>query len=414
MREINITDIKCDLALTPEVQQKIDEISASIEEQSLFHPITVHTLNTSPVTYEVIAGKKRFLAVQKLGRSTITAEVREGLDDFQKEEISLHENLKRGQLAWFDEVDLVKRLHELRQQQHGAGIPNRPKEGQKVGWGMRDTAKELGKALGGVAEDIKLAKMVQMNPALKNIKDKVTAMKVVKQTAKRIFDEEDAAFSGMQECSDEVYLGDASSILAQLPDTIFDFCITDPPWFKFAKADDPSLTRDAFTLPVFKALYRTMKFDSIMYMFVGADDFEYYKKELPKIGWKVQGHPCIWAKEGSLSRTGVRSWEHGRDLELILVAAKGSPVLASSTQVSSIFRSAVVPSKLLIHPNEKPIDLVAQIAKLCSYVGSLGVDPFGGSGVFAETCMKLKRHYVVIERDNDRYKKIVERIGRKK
>jgi DNA modification methylase len=101
-------------------------------------------------------------------------------------------------------------------------------------------------------------------------------------------------------------------------------------------------------------------------------------------------------------------------LELILVAAKGSPVLASSTQVSSIFSHAVVPSKHLIHPNEKPVGLLENIARNCSYSGSLGVDPFGGSGAFAEMCVNLKRHYVVIEREADRYKKIQERLRKRK
>jgi hypothetical protein len=415
MLTIPLESIVCNLEPSPELIGKIEELALSIQEQGLFHPITVHTLNTSPVTYEVIAGRKRFLALKRLEHKAAPCEIKHGLDEYQKEEISLHENLKRGQLPWHEEVELVQKLHDLRQRQHGAGVPNRPSVAQgKTGWGMRDTAKELGKALGGVSEDLQLAKLVRQNPALKNIKDKATAMKVIKQTTKRIFAEEEAIVSGMRDFADEVFFGDSSSILANLPENVFDFSITDPPWLKFAKSDDPTLKRDEFTLPVFKALYRVLKYDSFLYVFVGADDFEYYKVELPKIGYKVQGHPCIWVKEGSLSRTGVRSWEHGRDLELILVAVKGSPVLSSSTQVSSIFNHAVVPSKLLIHPNEKPVGLLEKLARLCSYSGSLGVDPFGGSGAFAEMCRNLKRHYVVIERESDRYKKILERLKVKK
>lgn len=413
MIDIPIADIDCDLIPSPEVQSKIEELSASIQEQGLMHPVTVHTLNGSegaPTRYEVIAGRKRFLAIKMLSVETVPCEVRTGLDKYQKEEVSLHENLKRGQLPWHEEVELVQKLHDLRQRQHGISPPQRPSGGEKKGWGQRDTAEELGKALGAVSQDLQLAKLVKQNPALRNIKDKATAMKIIKQTTKRIFAEEEATVSGMQDCADEVYMGDAAAVISQLPETIFDFCITDPPWLKFAKSDDPTLKRDEFTLPVFKALFRTMKWDSIMYVFVGTDDFEYYREELPKIGWKVQNHPCIWAKEGGLSRTGVRSWEHGRDLELILVAAKGSPVSVSSTQVSSIFNHAVVPSRLLTHPHEKPVGLLANIARNCSYVGSLGIDPFGGSGAFAIMCKNLRRHYVVVEREPERYKKILSRI----
>lgn len=405
--------LQCDLQASEELQIKIEELAESIREQGLFHPLTVHVLNTSPVTYEVVAGKKRFLALKKLEAEEVPCEVKEKLDTLQKEEISLHENLKRGQLPWYEEVLLVQRLHELRQQQHGIQPASRPAEGTKKGWGMRDTARELGKALGGVSEDLQLAKMVKMNPALRNIKDKATAVKVVRQTAKRIYAEEEQAYSIGSDCADEVYLGDATTILPQLPETTFDFCITDPPWLKFEKSDDVTLKRDEFTLPVFKELFRTMKWDSFLYMFVSSDDFEFYKKKFVNIGWKVQAHPCIWTKEGSLTRTGVRSWEHGRDLELIMVAVKGSPVLASNTQVSSIFRHAVVPSRLLTHPHEKPTELLASIARVCSFEGSLGIDPFGGSGSFGRMCQKTRRHYTIIEREPDRYKQIITRLAAK-
>lgn len=413
MQEISIEEINCEYVADAEVQSKIDEIAFSIQERGLLHPITVQLVNGSDKQYEIITGRKRLLAHRKIGRDLILCKVMENLDEFGKKEIALHENLKRGQLPWYEEVILVKELHELRQRQHGVSMPGRP-EKVKSGWGIRDTADELGKALGGVSEDMNLATMVQLNPALKNIKDKTTAIKVVKQTTKRIFAEEEATVSGDVDFADEVFYGDASSILSQLPENSFDFCITDPPWIEFAKSDDVTLKRDAETLPVFKALYRVMKFDSMMYMFAGIDDFNFYQRELVKIGWKVQKHPCVWAKEKFVSRTGVKSWEHGRDLELILVAAKGSPVIASSTQVSSLFNHAVVPSKLLTHPHEKPTELIESLMRYCSYEGSLGIDPFGGSGVFASACIKDKRHYVIIERDHERYLQILSRLKRKK
>ena len=413
MQEIQLKDIAYDPQVTPELQEKIDEIAFSIQEHGLLHPISVQKLNGSDLAYELITGKKRLLAHLKIGRASILCKVFDGLDVFQKKEVALHENLKRGQLPWYEEVMLVKELHELRQQQHGTVPAGRPEGDKKSGWGMRDTALELGKALGGVSMDMQLATLIQMNPALKNIKDKTTAMKVVKQTSKRIFAEEEATVSGDVDFADEVYFGDASSILAQFPETAFDFCITDPPWIEFGKSDDVTLKRDAETLPVFKALYRVMKYDSIMYLFCGIDDFVFYQHKLVNIGWKVQKHPCIWAKGNFMSRTGVKAWEHGRDLEMILVAAKGSPVIASSTQVSALFTHDIVPSRLMVHPHEKPVELIQDIMRYCSYEGSLGIDPFGGSGVFGSACVKDKRHYVIIEREYERYQQILTRLKKK-
>lgn len=414
MIEIPLSNIQCNLELSSEIQSKIDEIAASILEQGLLHPITVHELNTSPATYQVLAGKKRFYACKSLDMESISCEVRRELTPDQQEEISLHENLKRGHLPWYDEVILVAKLHELRQRQHGASEAKRPIGGKK-GWGMRDTAAELGKALGAVSMDISLAKMVMMNPAMKKIRDKSTATKLINQTTKRLSAEEEQYMtSSSVSCADEIYCGDSATILDQLPEMVFDFCITDPPWVKFEKSDDKSLKRDIDTLKVFKSLFRCMKWNSFVYIIVSTEDFYFYQRELPKIGYKVQGHPCAWHKESFLSRTGVKGWEHGRDMELILLAVKGSPVLALSTQASSIFRHAVVPSKLLIHPNEKPMALLSAIAEVCSFDGSLGIDPFGGSGSFAEMCLKNNRHYTVIEREPERYKKILERLEKMK
>jgi DNA modification methylase len=408
---INIDEIAYDEKTASEIAaEKIEQIAASIREQGLLHPVTVQKMNASEgKPYLLITGLIRLLGVKTFSNE-ISVEVKENLDEYQREEIHLHENLRRGHLAWYDEVELVQRLHELRQRQHGASVPNRPTEGKRVGWSIRDTAAELDKALGGVAQDLQLARMVRTNPSLKNIKDKATATKVIRNTVKRIFAEEEATVSGDVPFANEIYLGESTTILNQIPDCVFDFCITDPPWIEYR---DEELTRDDFTLPVFKILFKKMKVDSFMYMFVSADDFEFYKKELPKQGWKVQGHPCAWHKLNHLSRTGMRSWEHGRDLELILLAVRGSPVIVSNSQVSSIFTHAVVPSRHLIHPNEKPIGLIELILGLCSYEGSLGVDPFAGSGSHLEAMRNLKRSYVGIERDPHRFKLMQARLLKK-
>lgn len=388
---------------------KLKNLQDSINEVGLLHPVIVQQLKGSD-EFLLVTGLYRLKAFTLLGIEGIDATVIEQeLDDMSREEIHLHENLKRERLEWPDEVVLVQKLHNLRQTQHGVGKPGRPHHG-KQGWGINDTAIELGKSLGSAAQDLQLATYVQNNPSLKNIKDKTTAMRIVKQTAKRMLSEEAQVFSGDVDFADEIFCGEATTILSQLPENSFDFCITDPPWFKFAKVEDPSLTRDTFTLPVFKELYRVMKFDSFLYMFIGTDDWFYYNNELPKLGFRVQGHPCFWAKEGFISRTGVRSWEHGRDFELILLAVKGNPVLTSSTQLSAIFREKVVPPSKLIHPNEKPMDLISSMVKNISSVGALGIDPFAGSGAHLEAFDRCKRHYVGIERDAERFNKIKERL----
>jgi len=235
-----------------------------------------------------------------------------------------------------------------------------------------------------------------------------------------------AAMNDIEIGLDEVYLGDSAEVLSHFPDETFDVCITDPPWLNFF---DPSLTVDKRTLPVFEQLWRVLKTDAFLFVIVSVDDFVYYGGydylndsgqkvhrlgALEKLGFKIAKTPVFWQKENSLSRRGVKSWEYDRDFEFVLIAAKGNPVLARVGNLSAFKPFPQVPPAHLIHPNEKPLGLVADLLDDCSYKGSTVVDPFGGSGVVAAACIMGERRFVTIERDKQFYDGIVDRLARVK
>jgi len=95
------------------------------------------------------------------------------------------------------------------------------------------------------------------------------------------------------------------------------------------------------------------------------------------------------------------------------VAAKGSPTLVSSRQLSGIKPFKIVHPSAMIHPNEKPIELLEDIITDCSYEGNLIIDPFAGSGVLGSACKKQKRDYILIERDHKFYMNIAQRLDSK-
>lgn len=393
-----------EIETTPiEEQHKEDVLllADSIKEQGLLHKPVVHRVNGK---LQVVIGNKRIAALKLLGYETVDCDFSDKpLSEIEVKIKRVHENLKRYNLPWYEQVELTETLHELRQDEHGDNTNKGP---VKVGWSMRDTAKELGISLGRVSEDIMLSNALKADKTLKNITDKKTALRLVRQMARRITAEEEAGVEVDIDIN-QVYNGDSVEILKRLPDRTFDLCITDPPWqdFKFE-----GLTSDSSTLPVFKELWRVMKHNSFIYVFVGIDDFIFYRRELPKIGWTLQNHPLIWSKPNVLSK-GVRAWEYGRDLELVVVGIKGSPVLTVSTQLSSILTfNAIIPQKL-VHPNEKPVDLIETLMSHSSYDGSLVIDPFAGSGVVGVAAKNSSRRYVLIERDRVYYDKIVQRVG---
>lgn len=418
--KIPLTSIDSEFTVNAQEPEFIEFVE-SIKEQGLMHPITVRQSNTFG-RYQLITGAKRLEAGKILGWPEIDAEVKEATDK-EAMIMRVHENLHRHNLPWHEQVVLVEQLHSLRQEQFGKPSGGRPKStGDGKGWGIRDTAQELGIAIGPLSEDLNLARAVAFDPALKNVKDKKTAVRLVKLQAQRIQSENEAGLPISIEAN-QAFLGDSASILKQFPSLTFDGCISDPPWIKFF---DPKYRIDERTLPVLKEVFRVLKYNTMMYLFIGFDDLVYYagydqyqqdgtllhiKGELEKIGFSVAKTPIFWKKGKALSRRGVKAWEYDRDFEVILVAAKGTPVLTSSTRKSAIKEFDAVPPVSLIHPNEKPVKLIEDILADCSYEGNLILDPFAGSFVTAKACKNMKRRFIVCERDQEAYRKGCKRIG---
>lgn len=375
-------------------------ISESFTSQGQLQDIIVRSTNNPDLPYRVVFGRKRIAAALKVGWTEIDARIADDMSDEQAIEVGITENLHRQNLPWFLEAELIEQFHKLRQEQHGATTGKRGRPSNSMGkvWGLRDTAKELGIGLGPLSENINLADAVRNDPRLRNIKDKATAMKLVRiarRQAEIMAQTLDA--SPLEGFRGEVLCGSATEILKRVPDLSFDFVLTDPPWLRYSNA---KLVADDETVPVFKELYRVMRHDTCLYMFVGFDDYAQYVRILPGFGFTVANTPAIWRKVGQGVTRGTRPWEFLRDYELILIAAKGNPVPSSSQATPSAFfdEKPVNPNKL-VHPNQKPLSLLMRLIEHATFSGATILDPFGGSGATAIAAMGKNRHFTIIERD---------------
>lgn len=98
-------------------EPELAELAASIQASGLLQPVTVRV--ASQGGYELIAGERRFRAVQRLGWNEIPAVVRDA-DDRTLLTLALIENLQRSDLNPIDEAEGFRRLIEefdLTQQQ---------------------------------------------------------------------------------------------------------------------------------------------------------------------------------------------------------------------------------------------------------------------------------------------------------
>ncbi|MGI8313941.1 nucleoid occlusion protein [Halobacillus mangrovi] len=90
--------------------EKISELAQTIHTHGMIQPIVLRRLNDEE--YELIAGERRWRAVQSLGWETIPAIIRD-MNDSQTASVALIENLQREELTVIEEALAYAKLIEL-------------------------------------------------------------------------------------------------------------------------------------------------------------------------------------------------------------------------------------------------------------------------------------------------------------
>lgn len=89
----------------------LEALAASIATSGLMQPLVVRPIPGAPGVYEVIAGERRWRALERLGRAEAPAIVR-SVPDQEAAELSLVENLQREDLNPMDRAAALQRLVE--------------------------------------------------------------------------------------------------------------------------------------------------------------------------------------------------------------------------------------------------------------------------------------------------------------
>ncbi|WP_257351714.1 nucleoid occlusion protein [Pseudalkalibacillus decolorationis] len=119
------------------IDERIEELSQTIKTHGIIQPIVVRRHDHQ---YEIIAGERRYRAVQKLGWPTIPAIVK-AFNESQTASIALIENLQREELSAIEEATAYAKLIEL----HGLT--------------QESLAQRLGKGQSTIANKLRLLKL---------------------------------------------------------------------------------------------------------------------------------------------------------------------------------------------------------------------------------------------------------------
>ncbi len=105
----------------------VADLMHSIQDVGLQTPILVQPYNDPPYKYRIVMGHRRHLACKMLNKETISASVRNDLDETQAQTLNLIENLERKDLTTMQEARAIEKF-ALRNipGRHIANLINRP------------------------------------------------------------------------------------------------------------------------------------------------------------------------------------------------------------------------------------------------------------------------------------------------
>ena len=119
----------------------------SISKLGLIQPIVVNQ------DLMLIAGNHRLTACKQLGHSHIPVVFLETLNDAQREEMELAENVIRTEMTWQHRCIAIARIHELKKKQSAL-------EGDR--WGLRETGSLIGLAASRIQYAIQIANKLKV------------------------------------------------------------------------------------------------------------------------------------------------------------------------------------------------------------------------------------------------------------
>jgi adenine-specific DNA-methyltransferase len=218
----------------------------------------------------------------------------------------------------------------------------------------------------------------------------------------------------------QIWHGDSVELCARFKEGRVDCIITDPPfgvdnlsnqsttpdgkqWArKIANDENPEVAVATFK-NVMDVLLPKTKDDCDMYVFTSyqvlSDWLVMTDEYMPKHGFRRKAI-IVWEKDGP--GMGDTNCPWGMGSEFILFFQKGSRP-KTGTRRNSVVRSPQLRPGELIHPHEKPPNLLEILIKQSTIEGEFLVDPFGGSGSLVRAAERCGRSAVSIELDDLNY-----------
>ena len=408
--EINIGDIIVKDRARKDYGE-IGELAQSIKEVGLIQPIVIDNENN------LIAGERRLKAVGILNWTNITAVRYDELSTIQKLTIELHENSKRKNFSWQEDVELKEKILNLKQEEDPTFTIEKAVE--FIG---------DGKSLRSYQDDLFLAKAIKRNPEIAKEKDKANARRKAERIQERDFRKlmlqasgDSDGISSPKGCSVRIENVDCVKGMQKLPDNCIDLVITDFPfgvdlnknhdfkksWDEVYEDDEADLLHDLLPDVAFE-LARIMKEGAHGYIFFPSKFYTEFKAALFD-QLNLDPIPLIWNK--MVGGTSFAPYSrYAPNYEPILHIWKGTSRKSSAPGYSVLNFENKISDKT--HPAEKPVSLITYLVEQSSIEGETILDCFSGSGVTMAVSKRLNRKGIAFELSTRWFELGIERISK--
>lgn len=210
----------------------------------------------------------------------------------------------------------------------------------------------------------------------------------------------------------KIFLGDCLESMKSMPDCSVDSIVTDPPYGMDFQSCWTEKNRRKPKIPNDKKpfiwwlheAYRVMKTDSALICFTDWKNQEVWRTAIDAAHFQIRSH-VIWDR--CSHGMGDLKSSFGPQHDVIWFATKGK-FKFPNIRPKSVIRSMRVSGDALMHPNEKPVDLMEQLVSAVTPTNGTVLDPFMGSGTTGVACKNLGFDFVGCEM-NPEYAAIAEK-----
>lgn len=391
-------------------------LSESIKELGLLTLPVVEPLPDGK--YSLIAGERRYRAMILLGWTQVPALLKTEYTPRLSKLAELEENIKRKELDWPEQCELIRQIDELKRQEFGDGGKG---QFRSDAWNVDKTAALVDMPAGTVRRELKIARMLFEDPELKKqvahlpLTVAIRKIEQIKQTEHI----EGKISAGTFTTSAEILMGDSLQLIKSIVSETVDLVLTDPPFgldeieqtlgttrgasmtytALLGSTDNQTMTQAVELLKnLCPELFRVLKPSSHLYMFCSFELYPYLMDTLKTSGFEVDWNPLIWDKQRATTRFSGLSYPSS--YEPIIFAHKPPRTKhISNPKVRNILSYPGLHSSRKVHPFQKPPDLIAHLIENSTNRGDMVLDPFAGSGVTIRMAKELNRSAVGFELD---------------